>query len=99
LTNPIASGIATSIVLPIKSAKSSASWPFVAAAERTSTNEARRTKGLGGCGEKVGANDCKGQGGCSVPLMEGVWGDLRKKKEAEWTEKKLESGAAPAKAA
>jgi hypothetical protein len=56
-------------------------------------------KGLGGCGEKVGSNDCKGQGGCQVPLMEGVWDELRKKKEAGWTEKKLESGAAPAKAA
>jgi len=56
-------------------------------------------KGLGGCGGKEGANDCKGKGGCSVPLMEGAWETLRKKKEAEWSEKKLESGAAPAKAA
>jgi len=55
-------------------------------------------KGLGGCGETVGANDCKTKGGCHVPLMESAWETLRKKKEAEWAEKKLESGAAPAKA-
>ena len=55
-------------------------------------------KGLGGCGEEVGANDCKTKGGCHVPLMESAWDKLRKKKEAEWTEKKLEAGAAPAKA-
>jgi hypothetical protein len=61
-------------------------------------------KGLGGCGEEAGANDCKGKGGCHVPLMtdppgESVWDKLRKKKEAEWSEKKLQAGAAPAKAA
>jgi len=61
-------------------------------------------KGLGGCGEKVGANECKGHGGCHVPLMtdppgESAWDKLRKKKEAEWQEKKLEAGPAPAKAA
>ena len=56
-------------------------------------------KGLGGCGEKVGANDCKEMGGCQVPLMEDAWKTLRGRKEAEWTEKKLEAGAAPAKAA
>jgi hypothetical protein len=56
-------------------------------------------KGLGGCGEDVGANDCKGKGGCHVPLMESAWETLRKKKEAEWTEKKLEAGSAPPKAA
>jgi hypothetical protein len=60
-------------------------------------------KGLGGCGETVGANDCKTKGGCHVPLMteppgESAWDKLRKKKEAEWAEKKLEAGAAPAKA-
>src|SRR5262245_46122873 len=56
-------------------------------------------KGLGGWGEKVGANDCKGRGGCQVPLMDDAWSTLRKRKEPEWTEKKLEAGAAPAKAA
>src|SRR5436190_17929712 len=56
-------------------------------------------KGLGGCGETVGANDCNTKGGCHVPLMDDAWATLRKKKEAEWTEKKLEAGAAPAKAA
>jgi hypothetical protein len=54
-------------------------------------------KGLGGCGETVGANDCKTKGGCHVPLMEGAWETLRKKKEAEWAEKMVEAGAAPAK--
>jgi hypothetical protein len=54
-------------------------------------------KGLGGCGGKEGVNDCKGKGGCSVPLMEAPWETLRKKKETEWTEKKLEIGAAPEK--
>ncbi len=56
-------------------------------------------KGLGGCGEDAGANACKGKGGCHVPLMESAWDTLRKKKEAEWTEKKLEVGPAPPKAA
>jgi hypothetical protein len=54
-------------------------------------------KGLGGCGEEVGANSCKEKGGCHVPLMEDAWDKLRKKKEAEWTEKKLPAGAAPKK--
>ena len=56
-------------------------------------------KGLGGCGETVGANACKGQGGCHVPLMDSAWEKVRKRKETEWKEKKLESGAAPAKPA
>jgi len=60
-------------------------------------------KGLGGCGETVGTNECKGKGGCHIPLMtvpagESAWDTLRKKKEAEWAEKKLEFSAAPAKA-
>lgn len=54
-------------------------------------------KGLGGCGETVGANECKTHGGCHVPLMDSAWETLRKRKEAEWTEKKLEAGKAPAK--
>jgi len=56
-------------------------------------------KGLGGCGETVGANDCKTKGGCHVPLMEDAWATLRKKKEAEWTDKKLPIGTAPDKPA
>ncbi|HEX5102827.1 MAG TPA: twin-arginine translocation signal domain-containing protein [Pirellulaceae bacterium] len=55
-------------------------------------------KGLGGCGDTVGANECKGQGGCHVPLMESAWDTLRKRKETEWAEKKLEFAGAPAKA-
>jgi len=54
-------------------------------------------KGLGGCGETAGANECKTHGGCHVPLMESAWETLRKRKEAEWTEKKLAVGDAPAK--
>jgi hypothetical protein len=53
-------------------------------------------KGLGGCGASAGVNACKGEGGCHVPLMESAWKTLRTKREAEWAEKKLESGAAPA---
>jgi hypothetical protein len=56
-------------------------------------------KGLGGCGEEVGANSCKGKGGCHVPLMDDAWTTLRKKKEAEWGQKKLDVGPAPPKAA
>jgi hypothetical protein len=56
-------------------------------------------KGLGGCGETVGANACKGHGGCQVPLMEGAWETLRKRKEGEWAEQKLEFGVAPGKGA
>src|SRR5207237_2763072 len=50
-------------------------------------------KGLGGCGETAGANDCKGHGGCHVPLMDDAWATLRKRKEAEWADKKLQAGA------
>jgi hypothetical protein len=53
-------------------------------------------KNLGGCGETAGANECKTHGGCHVPLMESAWETLRKRKEAEWTDKKLEAGTAPA---
>lgn len=53
-------------------------------------------KFLGGCGESVGANDCKGKGGCHVPLMDDAWKQLRDKRSAEWTQKKLEFGEAPA---
>src|SRR5947209_3048022 len=52
-------------------------------------------KGLGGCGETAGANDCKGHGGCHVPLMDDAWATLRKRKEGQWADKKLQAGAAP----
>jgi len=55
-------------------------------------------KGLGGCGDTAGANECKAKGGCHVPLMDSAWDKVRKRKETEWQEKKLSSGAAPAKA-
>ena len=69
-----------------------------ATAKEASCGGNNECKGLGGCGEKVGANECKGQGGCHIPLMPDAWDTLRKKKEAEWGEKKLEFAAAPAKA-
>lgn len=69
-----------------------------ATAKEHSCGGQNECKGLGGCGEAVGKNDCKGQGGCHVPLMESAWDTLRKRKEADWTEKKLEVGQAPAKA-
>jgi len=53
-------------------------------------------KSLGGCGETAGENQCKGKGGCHVPLMESAWTKLRDKRQAQWTEKKLEFGQPPA---
>ncbi|HEY2415037.1 MAG TPA: hypothetical protein VGI40_22525 [Pirellulaceae bacterium] len=69
-----------------------------ATAKEHSCGGQNECKGLGGCGETVGANECKTHGGCHVPLMESAWETLRKKKEGEWGEKKLEVGKAPAKA-
>jgi hypothetical protein len=69
-----------------------------ATAKEHSCGGQNECKGLGGCGETVGANECKTHGGCHVPLMESAWETLRMKKEVEWGEKKLEAGAAPAKA-
>ena len=68
-----------------------------ATAKEHSCGGQNECKGLGGCGDSAGKNDCKGQGGCKVPLMESAWDTLRKRKEAEWAEKKLEVGEAPAK--
>jgi hypothetical protein len=68
-----------------------------ATAKEHSCGGQNECKGLGGCGETAGANECKTHGGCHVPLMESAWEALRKKKEGEWEEKKLEAGAAPAK--
>jgi hypothetical protein len=70
-----------------------------ATAKEHSCGGQNECKGLGGCGENVGVNECKTKGGCHVPLMDSAWETLRKKKEGEWQEKKLEAGAAPAKAA
>jgi hypothetical protein len=69
-----------------------------ATAKEHSCGGENECKGLGGCGESVGKNDCKGKGGCHVPLMDSAWDTLRKRKEGEWAEKKLEVGVAPAKA-
>jgi len=55
-------------------------------------------KGLGGCGDTVGANECEGKGGCQVPLMEGAWDTLRKRREGEWAANKAEFADPPAKA-
>ncbi len=68
-----------------------------ATAKEHSCGGQNECKGLGGCGETAGANDCKGHGGCHVPLMDTAWETLRKKKEADWAEKKLDAGAAPTK--
>lgn len=54
-------------------------------------------KGLGGCGETAGENSCQGKGGCHVPLMDHAWEKLRKKLETQWSEKKQNFAAAPAK--
>lgn len=70
-----------------------------ATAKEHSCGGQNECKGLGGCGETVGMNECKTKGGCHVPLMDAAWDTLRKKKEDEWKEKKLDAGAAPAKAA
>jgi hypothetical protein len=36
-------------------------------------------RNLGGCGKLAGANECKGKGGCAVPLThEGAWDTARK---------------------
>ena len=74
-----------------------------ATAKEHSCGGQNECKGLGGCGGDVGANECKGKGGCHVPLMDdplegSAWQKLRRKKEGEWKEKKLESGDPPAKA-
>jgi hypothetical protein len=70
-----------------------------ATAKEHSCGGQNECKGLGGCGENAGANECKGHGGCHVPLMEGAWETLRKRKETEWSDKKLEFNPPPAKAA
>jgi len=53
-------------------------------------------QGKGGCGANAGENECKGKGSCRVPLMPTAWEKLRTKLEAQWKEKKLEHGDAPA---
>ena len=42
-------------------------------------------KNLGGCGETAASNECKGQGGCHVPLMESAWEVAYKKFKADMT--------------
>lgn len=42
-------------------------------------------KNLGGCGESAASNECKGQGGCHVPLMESAWETAYKKFKADMT--------------
>lgn len=70
-----------------------------ATAKEHSCGGQNECKGLGGCGETAGANECKTHGGCHVPLMESAWDTIRKRKEGEWKEKKLDFGPPPAKAA
>ena len=52
-------------------------------------------KGLGGCGETAGANECAGKGGCHVPLMEGAWDTVRKRLETKWKADAAKFGEAP----
>lgn len=51
---------------------------------------------LGGCGETAGLNDCKGTGGCHIPLMAGAWDKARAAFEVAMKKKGKEVGAAPA---
>jgi len=37
--------------------------------------------GQGGCGEHPGENECKGKGGCEVPLSDKTWPKARKRYE------------------
>lgn len=40
-------------------------------------------KNLGGCGDTAASNDCKGQGGCHVPLMKSAYETAYKKFKAD----------------
>jgi predicted small lipoprotein YifL len=51
---------------------------------------------LGGCGETAGLNDCKGQGGCHIPLMDEAWTKARAAFEAAMKKTGKEFGPAPA---
>ena len=50
---------------------------------------------LGGCGAPAGLNDCKGKGGCHVPLMDEAWTKARTAFEAAMKKKGKEVGPAP----
>ena len=53
--------------------------------------------GQGGCGDNPGANDCKEQGHCSIPLMNEAWDMAREQFEERMAASGKEFGAAPAK--
>lgn len=50
---------------------------------------------LGGCGATAGINECKGQGGCHVPLMDDAWKQARAAFETAMNKKELKFGSAP----
>ena len=54
--------------------------------------------GAGGCGEKPGANKCKGMGDCAIPLKDPAWTKARKNFEAAMTKAGKTFGDAPKKA-
>lgn len=51
---------------------------------------------LGGCGNDAGLNECKGKGGCHVPLMKEAWPKARAAFESAMKKAGKEVGAAPA---
>ncbi len=50
---------------------------------------------LGGCGATAGLNDCKGQGGCHVPLMPDAWKQARSAFEMAMAKLEKKVGPAP----
>jgi len=50
---------------------------------------------LGGCGPTAGINECKGHGGCHVPLMDDAWKQARSAFEIAMAKINKEVGAAP----
>lgn len=51
-------------------------------------------KNLGGCGKEAGANSCKGQGGCEVPMTH-AWATARKNFEKRMQDAGKKFGDAP----
>ncbi len=50
---------------------------------------------LGGCGATAGLNECKGKGGCHVPLMDSAWEKARAAFETAMKKVDKPVGAAP----
>ena len=60
-------------------------------------NSKNECKGEGGCGENPGANACKSQGECAVPLSDKAWTTARKNFESAMKDAGKKFGDAPAK--